>query len=263
MKSKQLLYLDQNTLVDVIKDRCPYFASTVKSYCASHGQAVYSPPHIEEIANIYRSGATDVDCERHISEHLIGIRELTDCWELLPNEDINAPGRLIQEDPAACLKRVIDHYELTYFAEGNEEVLRENVPAKQSIPTPLDAFEEYNLREIWRRRMFNRGFDPDCYPIGSVLRSSFKVTEGMIDICFRSLHDAGYGLESKRQTRSAIHDVSHAIYAIMADIFVTRDQRMIDKVRATYRFLNAECVVYSVDEFITFAEQLRINEDSD
>ena len=253
--NRPLLYLDQNTLVDVIKNRDPRFSAAVEKFCVSSHQAVYGPPHIEEIANIYRSRASNEDCERHISEHLDGIRRLTDCWELLPNNEPDAPGRLIQEDPGICLQRVIDHYELTYFTEGNEEALREHVPADKSVPTPLEAFEDAKVQEIWRSRMFNRGFDPDCYPTGSALRTSFKVTEGMVDICFRSLHDAGYGLETEQKTRSAIHDVSHAIYAIMADAFVTRDKRMLGKIRATYKFLDAECVVYSVEDFTSVAGQ--------
>ncbi len=253
---RPLLYLDQNALVDVIMRRDRKFASAVRRLCQQSYQAVYGPPHLEEVANIYRTRATDVNCERYISKHLDGIRELTNCWELLPNNRPNAPGRLVQEDPARCFERVINHYELTYVAEGIEKGLREHVPAERSIPTPEDAFEGAKVREIWRKRMSNRQLNPDCYPTGAALRRSFKVAEGMIDICFRSLHDAGFGLETRRKTRSAIHDVSHAIYATMASIFVTRDVRMLGKIKATYKFLDAECAVYSVDEFISLADRM-------
>ena len=56
----------------------------------------------------------------------------------------------IQEDPEACLKRVIDHYELTYLAEANEEGLREHVPAEQAVPTPGYAFQDHKLKAIWQ-----------------------------------------------------------------------------------------------------------------
>ena len=104
-----------------------------------------------------------------------------------------------------------------------------------------------------------RGFDPQHYPIGKGLRASFKATEQMIDICFRSLHDAGFGLETKRKTRSAIHDVSHAIYATMADIFVSRDERMLSKIKAVFSFLKVECVAYSPDEFLAYIDGLLSN----
>ena len=104
-----------------------------------------------------------------------------------------------------------------------------------------------------------RGFDPQHYPTGNELRASFKATEGMIDICFRSLHDAGFGLETKRKTRSVIHDVSHTIYATMADIFVSRDERMISKVKAIFNFLKVECVAYSPDEFFVYIDTLQSN----
>lgn len=254
-----LLYLDQNTLIDVILRRDPAFASVVTKFCSSAAQAVYAPPHIEEIANIYRSTATDVDCDAHIAEHLRGIRELTESWELLPNDKPGGPGRLIQEDPQVCLERVINHYELTYLAEANEEALREHVLAKQAVPTPVDAFQNQKLKAIWQQRMCLRGFDPQHYPIGKGLRASFKATEQMIDICFRSLHDAGFGLETKRKTRSAIHDVSHAIYATMADIFVSRDERMLSKIKAVFSFLKVECVAYSPDEFLAYIDGLLSN----
>lgn len=256
---KKILYLDQNALVDVIKNRDPAFAHAVQRFRQLGGRIVYAPPHIEEIANIYRSNASEPDCEKHVAEHLKGIRELTDCWEFLPNEEPNSPGRLLQEDPAECLDRVIDQYELTYVAEGNEQALRDLVLQNQVKPTPANAFSNAILHSIWKNRMWNRGFDPESYPTGNSLRDSFKATEGMIDICFRSLHDAGYGLEKKAKTRSAIHDVSHAIYATMADIFVSGDSRMLDKTTAVYRFLETDCEVLSKEDFISYVDSLQNN----
>jgi hypothetical protein len=81
----------------------------------------------------------------------------------------------------------------------------------------------------------------------------------MVDICFRSLRDSGFGLEAKCKTRSSIHDVSHAIYAIMADIFVSKDARMLEKTKATFSFLKSECVVYSPSEFVAYIEGLLEN----
>lgn len=46
----------------------------------------------------------------------------------------------------------------------------------------------------------------------------------------------------------------------MADIFVTRDQRMLGKIRVAFRFLKADCVVCSVDEFTAFVEGRGNNE---
>jgi len=253
---RPLLYLDQNALVDVIMNRDPSFATVVRKFCASTAQAVYAPPHIEEIANIYRSKASHAQCGRYIAEHLKGICDLTDCWELLPNDEPDAPGRLIQEAPQDCLSRVIDKFELTYLAEDTEEALREYVPAARAVNTPVNAFEYANVRAIWQIRMLCRGFDPECCPTGSGLRSSFQTSVAMVDICFRSLRDSGFGLEAKRKTRSSIHDVSHAIYAIMADLFVSNDARMLEKAKATFSFLKSECVVYSPSEFVAYIEDL-------
>lgn len=86
-------------------------------------------------------------------------------------------------------------------------------------------------------------------------------TEAAIDILFRSLQDAGYGLESERKTRSAMHDETHAIYATRANHFVTRDRKLLSKVRAVYGYLEAECTPMSVEQLIehsgrVFAERL-------
>ena len=229
-------------LVDAVK-QSQFFGAKV----------VYSPAHIEEIVNIYRTEESDEDCDRYIREHLEFLASLTDCWEFLPSESGSAgPGRLKQEHPAVCLKRVIDLYELTYFAEGNETVLREYIPQSNSVPAPIDAFKDENVLKIFKNRLFLRGHREEELPYGAKLRDSHSKTAAIIDICFRSLHDAGFGLEKKSKTRSSIRDVTHAIYGTMADIFVSGDTRMLAKLKASYKLLKADCIPMNPEEFVAY-----------
>jgi hypothetical protein len=66
------------------------------------------------------------------------------------------------------------------------------------------------------------------------------------------LHDAGFGLEKKSKTRSSIHDVTHAIYGTMADIFVSADARMLAKLKASYKMLKADCIPMNPEEFVAY-----------
>jgi hypothetical protein len=149
-----------------------------------------------------------------------------------------------------CLKRVIDLYELTYFAEENETVLRDYISQSNSVPAPIDAFESEKVLKIFNNRLSLRGHREEELPYGTKLRDSHSKTTAIIDICFRSLHDAGFGLEKKSKTRSSMHDVSHAIYGTTADIFVSADTRMLAKVKASYKMLKADCIPMNPKEFV-------------
>ncbi|MGO9642363.1 MAG: hypothetical protein ACLP1Y_13790, partial [Candidatus Acidiferrales bacterium] len=69
MKDK-LLYLDHNAAIDVLKRRRTDLATAIQQFRVLGGRVVYSPAHIEEIANIYRTNATDADCDIYVQDHL-------------------------------------------------------------------------------------------------------------------------------------------------------------------------------------------------
>jgi hypothetical protein len=146
---------------------------------------------------------------------------------------------------------VIDKYEWTYDSEETEEFLRSLVKADRATSTPLEAFKIPKVRAIFDQRLWAAGYS-EHLPQGPELRQCHDVAARLVDMCFRSLADAGYGLESKKKFRSAIHDVTHSIYALAADIFVSGDQRMLGKAKATYKFLEAECRVMSPEELVVF-----------
>jgi hypothetical protein len=53
--------------------------------------------------------------------------------------------------------------------------------------------------------------------------------------------------------RSRMHDVTHAIYAGAADVFVTGDKRYRQRVKAAYNFLRIPTKVLSTEEFLASA----------
>lgn len=243
-----VIYLDHNTLIDVMNDRIPAFSQAIHRANQTGARFAYSPAHIEEIANINRSKASDEDCGTYVQNHLNFIAHFTDCWEFLPSDSGTAV--LKQEHPVECMKRVIEQYERTYIAEDVEDALREYVPPSSTFEIASDAFEHEPLKSIFLQRLRIRGHTEDDVPRGSNLRMSHKMATEIIDICFRSIHYAGIGLERKGKTRSAIHDVTHAIYGVFADIFISRDIRLLKKVKAAYKMLRAECIPMSPEEFI-------------
>lgn len=95
-----LLYFDHNTVIDVMKRRNLELVNAVKQSQFLGAKVVYSPAHIEEVANIYRTEASDEDCDRYIRGHLDFLAGLTDCWEILPpKSDSDGPCILKQEHP--------------------------------------------------------------------------------------------------------------------------------------------------------------------
>ncbi|HTR43450.1 MAG TPA: hypothetical protein VMH87_17695 [Pseudomonadales bacterium] len=248
MKDK-LLYLDHNAAIHVLKRRRPDFATAIEEFRGRGGKIVYSPAHIEEIANIYRTKATDADCDIYVHNHLRFFANLTDCWEFLPS--VSGPIILKREHPSVCLKRVIDLYELTFFAEGNENALRDSHPPSRSPPPSIDVFEDPEVLRIFKFELAVRGFEISEIPYGPKIRESYAIASKLVDIGFRSIRCAGFGREKKSETRSSIHDTTHAGFGIMANVFVSGDNRLLAMVKACYKMLKADCLPMSPEEFVS------------
>jgi hypothetical protein len=244
------VYLDLNLMVDIMNSRDPELENIVCQLLTEGFTFAYSPAHIEEIANIYRSAADDRSVGKYIYKHIDFIRKLTRGKVYLPDKDIHAPTRILTEDPAICLQRVIDLYELTYFAEENEDFLRNCIPESVLKSTLADVLTNPKFCEILQARIWNRGYFEEGLAKGPSLRQNHSKLTAAIDILVRSLHEAGFGLEKKNKTRSVIHDVSHTIYATRADYFISNDQKLISKVKIIYKYLEAECIPLDKAEFI-------------
>ncbi len=243
----QIIYFDHNAALDVMSSRDPALTEAVEKARSLGAKFVYSPAHMEEVANILRSPKlTSEQCWAHVQEHLQFFSGFTDNWEFLPGQ--RNPVILKQESPEVCFGRVIVDYDLTLFAEDEADKERENIEEQRTKEPPLDVFELPEIAERIDNLLFYNHFDEPVR--GHDLRLAHSPAVWMIHLCFQCLSEFGYGLESKNKTRSAIHDVTHSIYGLNADVFVSKDRRLLGKAKATYQFLSAPSTVLSTEEFV-------------
>jgi len=76
------------------------------------------------------------------------------------------------------------------------------------------------------------------------------VLEHVFEILMNYLEEIRFRPEDVKKSRSRMHDVTHAIYATKADIFVTGDDRFYHKVRVAYNFLGVPTKVLFLDDFL-------------
>jgi hypothetical protein len=211
------IYLDHNAMVSVMEGRDMKFAKNVWGRGSLGDRFFYSPAHIEEIANIYRHCDDSEKADEYVQGHLNFLMLLTSGWEYLPPPFVRTdPGWVVQENPIYCLKRVLDGFDITLDVENHETQLRELVPAKEMKPVPDNVFEDEKLLGIVERRLDDPKWAFELpIPKGVELRKNDEKLWKIVDILYRSLQDLGYGLEPKKNTRSAIHDVTHMRYGLI------------------------------------------------
>lgn len=128
-----------------------------------------------------------------------------------------------------------------------------------------EAVEEFNANEIANYieevnteiRATNRVLDKKDQVIE--IRKNFRIKQSLcreekcsrheIELAFESLFEIlnanGYCKEKEEDKAvSSIHDVSHAIYGLHCDIFITSDQKFYKKLKAVYYYLGIEKEVY-------------------
>jgi hypothetical protein len=81
------------------------------------------------------------------------------------------------------------------------------------------------------------------------LKDSHQRLENHLESLFKILEQIGYKSEGKNKSRSAMHDMTHAIYATKADYFVTRDKKFGQKTKAIYHHLGIKTEVLTIDDF--------------
>jgi len=75
----------------------------------------------------------------------------------------------------------------------------------------------------------------------------------IIPILLNTLEIAGYYQEKgnkNRVLRSQMHDSTHAIYGSKADYFITADNRFKEKLKAVLYFLNINCKILDIKDFL-------------
>jgi len=268
------IYLDMNIVADMIADRSPVIGPKVSRLKSLGFIFPYSPAHMEETAVIFRAQEDEETAKNQIIQQLIFIKELSNSTEYLPTGN-DTPISVVTECPSVCFKRVIDNYEVSYWAEGNDEVFmsfKNNdsfrkvfgedgtflfeerrqafgiEPSVNELPEN-ELFSDKKVLKAVEAKLANYGLEISNLPTSEDLLNSHRKTELLLSLLFNFMEEIGYRGEKFRKSRSRMHDVSHAIYATRANFFVSRDSKLISKTKAVYHLLGIPTVVLTVDEF--------------
>ncbi len=102
------------------------------------------------------------------------------------------------------------------------------------------GFREYKKLAVYFLELHN-----ECY---DKIKHDFSLVESMVDLVLRELNRFGYKLEKMKKVESSLHDHTHVIYATACDYFVCRDKRLLDKAKATYKYLDVNIQVVDGNE---------------
>lgn len=269
------LYLDHNVYIAALDD--VEIKQKFVHLLERQWQCVYSPAHIEEI---YKVAANESSRFAGRMQALMdSISEITSDNEVLPTETNLIIKR---EHPRKCYRRVegIDtrgrveedsKEKYCVDTENFKEMLNKDkryssisnvLPDKiweitnikgtlDSISSNMNYFINKYNNSVEVQLLNALGIDkrlPENFSLEKgnyeKLKNSHTQLEYSVEILFRILNYWGYCAEkSERTTVSGTHDVSHAIYATIADALFTTDNRFAKKCQAVYSFLGVKTEV--------------------
>ena len=253
------IYLDMNIYADYMDSSRPSHNELKEKIdnLKKEYTFLYSPAHMEEIARIHRSQDNENQAIDNITKKMMIISELTNNHEALPSYESII---IRQEHPKECLKRVLKDYELTLFVE------KLNAPTEIKKDLNNKFKEKYNINSsqignIEAENFLTNNSIKNIFNIylkelnenikdWNYIKNSHREIEETISILFAFLDDIGYNKGSDRQIVSNIHDNTHAIYATVADVFVTADEKFYKRVKAIYSYLGVPTKIYLKNEFI-------------
>jgi len=216
----------------------------IKDFKNNDNILLYSPAHMEEVALILSQNEDISLSKRYIKNIICSISTVTNNYECLPTEK----EILIKlEHPEVCYKRVIDCYTLTTIAELNESI---GVRSKhQNIDGTLEKYNVNRSRigSIEPENLFAnetiQNLLVDFLKDNNVkikkwneIKNSHESIQGNISIIFDFLESIGYKTDGVKQYRSMMHDVTHAIYGTISDIFITNDKNFFKRIKAIYSY---------------------------
>lgn len=130
---------------------------------------------------------------------------------------------------------------------------------KLSRITPEEIFKQKKIKEISNIRLQTEGRMYEfLFELSSLeqipkycdIKDNHPMKEEIVNFLIKTLHAAGYYAEHIEKSRSFMHDITHAIYAMLSDFFVNDDFASRQKIKAVYHFLEVPCQVLSKPEFI-------------
>jgi hypothetical protein len=275
------IYLDNNIVIDLKNKRNLEVISVVDRLKSNGYRVVFSPAHLEEIANTVKHHGQSAESA---DEKILFLKELTDSYCLLPyprdnlvvvrNNGINT----YKENPKDTYERVMLMYDRNVIAENHQKnklIKGEEVEASGSI-RKIDAnnsdaqktLEKYRIDlnrfvRIYHLAMKHHpefsAFVPKKRIPASMLRfgyirSYFPIFEMVVEKLMEHLESQRYFPDKSEKFVASLHDTSHAIYAAYADVFVTNDSNFARKIKAVYKWLGVETNVMTRKEFLEFKD---------
>jgi hypothetical protein len=271
------IYLDNNIVIDLKNNRNQGVIDAVDGLKKDGHRIVFSPAHLEEIANTVKHHGQSGE---NADEKVLFLKELTKSYCFLPyprnglvlvrNNGINT----YKENPKETYERVFSMHDRNIIAETHqkEKLLNgEQVEASGSInkvkANNSDAqvtLEKYrkDLNKIVRSHHVTMKRHPDLgvfVPRQRItasmlrfayIRSYFPIFEMVVEKLMEYLESQRYFPDKSEKFVASLHDTSHAIYAAYADVFVTNDGNFARKVKAVYQWLGVETKVMTRKEFL-------------
>jgi hypothetical protein len=267
MTAKKVIYLDYNIFESYRVNDVEGLRAVVDGLKDDH-VLPYSPAHMEDLASSlawrdFEEDEIKVALER-CQERLQNVIDISKMVEVFPGKE-HQPTQIVVEHPGACLVRVLEHFARNRFLDVRERLLLERIKATDTkgersskisnLPVDFLSATEYALQiqsklEASRELMNNKkeaGLEDFKWPS---ISKSHAVLEHVFEILMNYLEEVRFRPEEVKKSRSRMHDVTHAIYATKADIFVTGDDRFYHKIKVAYHYLNVPTKILSLEEFI-------------
>lgn len=267
MTAKKVIYLDYNIFESYRANDVEGLRAVVDGLKDEH-VLPYSPAHMEDLASSLAWQEFGEDEIKAVLERCEGrlqnVIDISKMVEVFPGQG-HKPTRMVEEHPGACLVRVLDHFDRNKFLEVRERELLEQIKATDAkgerstrmsnLPVEFLSDPEYALQlqkkfEASRELMNNKqeaGLTDLKWP--SIARSH-AVLEHVFEMLMNYLEEVRFKPEKVKNSRTRMHDVTHAIYATKADVFVTGDDRLYHKARVAYHYLDVPTEVLSLETFI-------------
>lgn len=243
-----VIYFDMNIIADLRQNRSASLSELCRRLYSVGYIFPYSPAHMEEIANIAREDNSSHEADRLVNENLDFVARLSKHVGLLRPIEMSDSTRFVRECPSDCIQRVLDDYMLTHISEAAANAVRSPLGDGTGTPPPLDVFEDPEVQRLLQSKLEVYNIEMHDLPKGEELCMNHGLLEKVISSMFYSLSELGYSREPRKKTRSAIHDVTHAIYGVMSDVFVSNDKKFVEKLRVIYSFLEIKTEVLNSDE---------------
>jgi len=246
-----VFYIDQNIVIDHATDE--RIVNAVTALRSGGALFPFSPAHLEEVskAHALRRGAPIADQIRNLTDISRGLA-------IMPVE--GGPAEFRREDVLAGLTRVWDGdgRALTEWAVSWERARIAGYVApgaEKAAEATREKVRKCHWTKVFSEPHVLEHVDHLAREHGFRLRTStFQDRERTLSTLFDVLNAFGFKAEhAAKHIENRVHDVSHAIYASYADVFVTNDDKLRDTTKAVYQRCGFEVEILDREQFLAHA----------